>query len=166
MFGSDILDVAVGLIFVYLLVSLIVSAATELIAGWLGWRANKLKDGIENLINSPGPKDWAQCLYDHPMIQGMSPLPTKIFCLFGKKLCPVPPGPSYISSRAFSGALLDLVQKEAPILRSVANDLQGLLNSASALDTSAADIKHGVLLVATNIPFTSPPTALEARLRA
>jgi hypothetical protein len=48
MFGSDILDIAVGLVFVYLLASLIVSAATELIAGWLGWRANKLLDGIRN----------------------------------------------------------------------------------------------------------------------
>ena len=35
MFGSTTLDVVVGLIFIYLLASLIVTAATELIAGWL-----------------------------------------------------------------------------------------------------------------------------------
>lgn len=65
MFGSDILDVAVGLVFVYLLVSTI----TELFAGCLGWRADKLLDGIRNLINSPGAKDWAQELYEHPLIK-------------------------------------------------------------------------------------------------
>jgi hypothetical protein len=75
MFGSDMLDVAVGLVFVYLMVS----SVTELLAGWLGWRADKLLDGIRNLINSPDAKDWAKQLYEHPVIQGMSPLPTKVF---------------------------------------------------------------------------------------
>ena len=35
MFGSAILDVAIGLIFVYLIVSLMVTAVTELIASGL-----------------------------------------------------------------------------------------------------------------------------------
>ena len=65
MFGSTVLDVVVGLIFIYLLASLIVTAATELLAGWLSWRAAKLWDGIRNLINSPQAEDWARKLYDH-----------------------------------------------------------------------------------------------------
>jgi hypothetical protein len=34
MFGSTILDAAIGLVFIYLLVSLVISAANEIIAGF------------------------------------------------------------------------------------------------------------------------------------
>jgi hypothetical protein len=43
MFGSTILDVAIGMVFVYLLLGLIVTAASELIAAALNWRANTLR---------------------------------------------------------------------------------------------------------------------------
>jgi len=42
MFGSTIVDTAIGLIFVYLLVSLVVSAANELLAALFKWRAGNL----------------------------------------------------------------------------------------------------------------------------
>ena len=35
MFGSEVIEVVIGLVFVYLLLSLIVTAVTELISGWL-----------------------------------------------------------------------------------------------------------------------------------
>src|SRR5204863_2018732 len=50
MFGSSILDLAIGLIFVFLVVSLIVTAVSELIASWLKWRATNLEQGIRNLL--------------------------------------------------------------------------------------------------------------------
>ena len=50
MFGSSILDLAIGLIFVFLVVSLIVTAVSELIASWLKWRATNLEEGIRNLL--------------------------------------------------------------------------------------------------------------------
>ena len=45
MFGSSILDLAIGLIFVFLVVSLIVTAVSELIASWLKWRTTNLEEG-------------------------------------------------------------------------------------------------------------------------
>src|SRR5215469_16047489 len=131
MFGSDILDVAVGLVFVYLLASLIVSTVSELLAGWLGWRADKLLDGIRNLINSPGAKDWAKELYEHPLIKGMSPIPTRVFVIGKFKLVPPAPGPSYIPARTFSTALLGLVQKSQPVIQQVVNGLQAILSLAN-----------------------------------
>lgn len=166
MFGSDTLDIVVGLVFVYLLASLIVSATTELIAGWLGWRANKLFDGIKNLLNSPQGQDWAQMLYNHPLIQGLLPLPTKTFAIGKFKLAPLPPGPSYIPPRAFSSALLDLIQNLQPTVGNVAKELQGALNAASGPGTSASDVKSAILLIARSIPVASPPSGLEARLSA
>jgi hypothetical protein len=166
MFGSDILDIAVGLVFVYLLASLIVSTITELFAGWLGWRADKLLDGIRNLINSPGAKDWAQELYEHPLIKGMSPLPTKVFAIGKFQLAPQAPGPSYIPARAFSAALVGLIQNSQPTVVLVTNALQGILRLASDPHTSAADIKKAILQIADNVPVTSPPGALDLRIKA
>ena len=163
MFGSDILDVAVGLVFVYLLASLIVSTVTELLAGWLGWRAAQLLDGIRNLINSPGAKDWAKDLYEHPFIKGMSPLPTKV-SLF--KLVPPAPGPSYIPARTFSAALIGLIQNSQPVIQQVANALQGILKTATDPHSSVADVKKSVLQSAGNVPLATPPGALELRIRA
>jgi hypothetical protein len=166
MFGSDVLDVAVGLVFVYLLASLIVSTVTELLAGWLGWRADKLLDGIRNLINSPGAVDWAQKLYEHPLIKGMSPLPTKVFAIGKFQLAPLAPGPSYIPARTFSTALLGLIQNSQPAIEQVARELQEILKLATDPHTSAADVKRAVLQIAGNVPLASPPRALDQRIRA
>ncbi|HEV7508857.1 MAG TPA: hypothetical protein VGS07_28515 [Thermoanaerobaculia bacterium] len=109
MFGSIVLEVAIGVVFVYLLLSLIVTAVTELISSWLRLRSTNLWDGIRNLLDSDGATQWAAKLYDHPLIQGLSPLPPK---------APKKPataarvvGPSYIPSRTFAVALLDVLKE-------------------------------------------------------
>src|SRR6187401_2812735 len=69
MLGSSIIDVAIGLVFVYLLLSLMVTASSEMIAAWLKRRHNNLWEGIVNLL---GPHQ-ADKLYEHPLIRGLSP---------------------------------------------------------------------------------------------
>ena len=49
MFGSQILEIAMGLIFVFLLFSIICSTLNEALAGILDLRARTLKQGIEKL---------------------------------------------------------------------------------------------------------------------
>ena len=68
MFGSQILEVAMGMIFVYLLLSLMCSALSELIEGVLKRRAKYLEEGIRNLLNDPGT---ATKLYQHPLIKAL-----------------------------------------------------------------------------------------------
>ena len=53
MFNSSVLDVAVGLLFVYLLLGLICTTANEWIARALRSRAETLKQGIRGLLNAP-----------------------------------------------------------------------------------------------------------------
>ncbi len=60
MLGSTILEVAIGMIFVYLLVSLILTALTELISTYFRLRANTLWDGIRNMLDSPDAIEWAK----------------------------------------------------------------------------------------------------------
>ncbi len=113
MFGSAILDVAVGLIFVYLVVSLMVTAVTELISSRLRWRAATLYLGIQNLLDSPGTQTWAAKLYAHPLIQGLSPLVTKpVTDAAAAAKANANGGPSYIPSRTFAVALLDTLRED------------------------------------------------------
>jgi hypothetical protein len=156
MFGSTTLDVVIGLIFIYLLVSLIVTAATELIAGWLSWRADKLWDGIRNLINSPEAGDWAQKLYDHPLIRGLSPLPTKGVSVANIILAPAAKGPSYIPAHSFSTALLDMVQNVEPTIAVVKKGLQDLLEKVSTSNLSTSAVKSEVLSLKNTIAASTP----------
>jgi hypothetical protein len=50
MFGNGLVEVAIGMTFVYLLLSLISSVLNEWIAGLLGMRARNLEEGIRNFF--------------------------------------------------------------------------------------------------------------------
>lgn len=93
MFNSGILDVAIGIVFIYLLVSLIVSAVNEFCAALLKMRGRVLWQGISNLLPAGAKGDYAKKVYDHPLIGGLARSNR----------------PSYIPSRTFALALLDVV---------------------------------------------------------
>jgi hypothetical protein len=108
LFGSTILDVAIGLIFVYLLLAIICTSLNEWIAGVFGLRAKTLELGIRQLLDrQPKParpgdpatastdKDWLIAeFYRHPLVTGMKK---------GDE------HPSYIPARTFATTLMDIV---------------------------------------------------------
>ena len=49
MFGSDMLEVAIGVIFVYVVLSLACTAFNEIVARMMALRSKTLEDGIRNL---------------------------------------------------------------------------------------------------------------------
>src|ERR1700733_1243947 len=73
MFGSTILDVAIGLIFSFLAISLFTSALVEAINSLLQLRAVNLKSGIMALVNDPKFDDLAERLYQHALISPLGP---------------------------------------------------------------------------------------------
>src|ERR1700722_9956908 len=73
MFGSTIVDVAIGLIFSFLALSLFTSATVEAINSLLQLRAVNLKSGIMALVNDPGFTDLAKRLYEHPLVSPLGP---------------------------------------------------------------------------------------------
>src|SRR6201986_1812878 len=73
MFGSTILDVAIGLIFSFLAISLFTSATVEAINSLLQLRAVNLKSGIMALVNDPKFEDLAEKLYEHALIRPLGP---------------------------------------------------------------------------------------------
>jgi len=71
MFGSQILEVAIGLIMVFLLVSLILTAVRETIEAWTRTRARDLERAIAELLDDHTGDGLRKKLYEHPLIYGL-----------------------------------------------------------------------------------------------
>src|SRR4051812_17176205 len=73
--GSAALDVAIGLVFVYLAASLVCSALNETVESMLKNRSKDLENGIRELLaNESGSSkgiDMVQAIYDHPLISSL-----------------------------------------------------------------------------------------------
>jgi hypothetical protein len=104
--GSQVLEVALGLVFIYFVFSLVCSALQELVSTILGWRAEHLERGLRQMLHGElsGERAVIDDLLDHPRIQEL----TK-----SSKLRKTKPLPSYISARTFSLTLLDTVAPPA-----------------------------------------------------
>ncbi|MGZ3628336.1 MAG: hypothetical protein ACXVDN_11775 [Ktedonobacteraceae bacterium] len=101
MFGSYILDIAIGLVFVYMLLSLLCSTINEqVITRILSLRAKTLEAGIQSMLD--GNADLTKEVYANSLIQGLSQTTHS-----GKTR-----NPSYIPSNIFAQAVLalDVVQ--------------------------------------------------------
>jgi hypothetical protein len=102
MSSLSLLDVAIAMVFFFLLLSLVCSAANEIFAALLQTRARFLERGIRRLLVTD---EFAAKLYNHPLIDSLS---DEVDTLFKKVHKPLP---SYISSRTFALAMMDLINK-------------------------------------------------------
>jgi hypothetical protein len=140
MFGSFILDVAVGMVFIYLLLSLVASGINEILASIIQSRAANLERGLRSLLSgdsiAAGPLTLVDNLYDHGLIRGLYPDPVKDLNdnsplgrltrlrLWLQRFVGMAPAkaiavvknplllPSYIPARTFALALIDLLNKD------------------------------------------------------
>jgi hypothetical protein len=96
MFGSGAIDVAIGLAFVFALLSLICSSLTEMVSQILRWRARTLEMGIRSLISDQATRD---AFYSHPLIKSLGKETER-----GETV-----HPAYIPARLFALVLLDVV---------------------------------------------------------
>lgn len=101
MFGSAILDVAMGLVFAFLMISLVTSAVTEGVASALAWRANTLLQGVKDLLNDPQFNGLALKLYNHAAVNARSTGSAQSQSELTAK-------PSYIDAKQFATALIDV----------------------------------------------------------
>jgi hypothetical protein len=153
MFGSNILDVAIGLALIFLLLSLVASGVREAVEAVIKSRAVELERGIRTLLNDPRGEHVARAFYEHPLIYSLyhdefEPAERRFR---GRNL------PSYIPARNFAVAILDMVtrgvntgvyaaQQTAPVL-----SIEGLRSSVRRLPSpfvqravlSAIDNAHG-----------------------
>jgi len=88
-----VLDIAIGLSFLYLLLALLCTTLNETVAGWLQIRGKTMAKGIERMLADP---ELAKAVYRHPLIKKLAPDEEN-------------PLPSYIPSDKFALALMDIV---------------------------------------------------------
>jgi hypothetical protein len=104
MFGSDVLDVGIGMSLLFLMMSLIATAVREAIEGYMKSRSSDLEKGLREMFDERKPGDFSGLvgtLYNHPLI---SSLYRDTLEKAQKKGLP-----SYIPSKTFVAALLDIV---------------------------------------------------------
>jgi len=92
MFGSTILDVAIGMVFVYSVFSMVATKINDIVASWLKWRAKSLQDGIRTLLADP---ELANKVWNHSLVQGLVGKNRKV--------------PSYIPPNTLALALFDAI---------------------------------------------------------
>jgi hypothetical protein len=96
---NPLIDLAISLMFIYLLFSMIVTAVSELISQTLNKRGHFLKDSLKEVFNdSVYNKEFTELLYAHPMIDRMKETQTRL--------------PSYLSSETFAQTLIDVIGRE------------------------------------------------------
>jgi hypothetical protein len=126
MTGSVILDVAIGMTFIYLTCSVLCSTVVEFISGKLNWRSDQLEEGVRKLLADDSPEGSAMSkiaedVLGHSLIAQLAPHEDA--------------KPSYIPSRTFALALFDTIKRPAA---TAAPAKAPLIGSSDALPASAA----------------------------
>jgi hypothetical protein len=91
MFGSAVLEIALGLVFLYFFFSTICSAIYEAISQILQMRGRQLETTIKQMLNDP---ELAAAFFGHPLIEPLAKNESK---------------PSYIEPGTFSRVLVDIL---------------------------------------------------------
>src|ERR1700754_4051725 len=101
--GSPILDVAIGLSFVFFLLAVIASAVTEGVAWAMKLRAKMLREGLEGML---GDKDLVKEIFQHPLIRTelVRDETPKAAAVAEESSGSQERGPSYIAPRNFAKA--------------------------------------------------------------
>ncbi len=171
-----VLDVALGLIFVYMALGLIASEVQEIISTMLQWRAEHLKYSIEQLLAGGDSADrriasrLADQLYNSPMVRDLNYEAQGIIARSARQILHVigrayrilsrtrnifgsqTSGPSYIPSDAFATTLIDTLQLEGLQKSVVEARLKRLLQErimlplGDTLHTLRAAVGDGALL--------------------
>ncbi len=130
MFGSNIIDVAIGLILVFFLLSVISSRINDLVAEWMQWRSKDLERGVRQLLGDP---ELADKVWNHPLVRGLSGHTDK--------------KPTNIPPNTFALALFDAVApggNHPDALQSLRTEALGLPEgSARRALVSMIDAAHG-----------------------
>jgi hypothetical protein len=125
MFGSNILEVVIGMIFAFLLLSMVCSAVNEFIEALVKNRAKDLEKGIAELLGDPeNTSKFIDSLYNHGMVNS----------LFKGSYPPDSKGdlPSYIPAQNFALAVMDLVKNPPPTMVKLPPNLDSALKNIQA----------------------------------
>ncbi|MBD1860927.1 MULTISPECIES: hypothetical protein [Trichocoleus] len=175
-----VLDIAIGLIFIYLILSLLASEIQELIATLLQWRAVHLKKSIEVLLTGgegteeKDVRDFADRLYSNPLIKNINQEAKGWAENFFRSITWVissaigrgrsifggskRSGPSYINAETFTTTLLET--SGIPVLVQKLSELKLEEFIQTNLQTAIAEAQGAIYAPSVTVP-TDTTTALE-----
>ena len=162
LFGSAILEVAIGLLFLYFVLSMICSGMVELLASWLKWRSRNLEFALGNLLTDT---DLLKTVINDPLIRAMGQSSSDQRGQERDALR-LEGNPSYIGSSTFALAVLHTLARAGAAPTDWTLDLGQVRQNALALaQTTGNDAKRltGEALV-TLIEQTREPTEVAAAL--
>lgn len=115
MFGLTVLDVAIGLIFIYLIFSLICTAVREMLASMTNARMRNLAQGIKNLLGTKADDFYSHGLIKSLYEKGRKPsyIPQATFALATVEVLAEGNANDFAAVRAAINALPDKTVKQA-----------------------------------------------------
>jgi len=125
MFNSTVLDIVIGLVFIYLLYSLLATIIQEIIATYRNLRAGILKKGIARMLDDESKGVYLSIqFYKHPLIKYLGE----------NKRNGKPGEPAYLTAQNFAKVLIDLLrgdnfqpgQSQNPLIQQSINDKKTL----------------------------------------
>lgn len=140
MAGFETLEIVIGIVFVYLLFSTLVTLLVEYVSILFKLRANNLRKIVNRALDDEDKTSFSEAFYSHPMIKYL-----------GKKKGSQP---SYIGSDKFAKAVLDLIRTDG----NIAN-----LGTTSSLDNNQlSNAIDGVAIIGTETKTLLKSFAKEA----
>ena len=150
MTGSGVIDVAIGLVVSFFLLSLVCSGLNEFVAGLFNLRGRFLSESLEKLL---GP-ELRKKLYDHALIRGLSRMDVPT-ASSGTEPKEPRKKPSYIPPKTFAVALQALLAEEARLGKQVAAETDParsmMLKVKSGLQHVDAGVKDALTAVTADV---------------
>jgi hypothetical protein len=149
MFGSVVLEIAMGLILIYVFLALLVTTVTEFISRAISMRSKQLENGIRDLLNDPSGSGLAKEIFNHPLIKQLEKGATDD-TVNGKNKH------KHISSHHFALALFDIIAPagDKPNSFDEVRDMVGKMENASVkksllnlVDAADNDLTRARLMV-------------------
>src|ERR1700752_1047285 len=100
LFNSTVLEVAIGIVFIYLLLSILCTSANEWVAALTRRRGEMLRKGIHQLLEDQplkeggDPNEFLKAFYAHPLISSL---------MHDKR------HPAYLAPRTFVAVITDIL---------------------------------------------------------
>jgi hypothetical protein len=97
--NTSLIELLISLVFIFLLLSIIVSSISELLGNYVNSRGVFLKKALNDVLNDSNyNKNFSELLYDHPQVDLLKRTQERL--------------PSYIPSKIFAETLIDVIGRE------------------------------------------------------
>ena len=148
MLSMPIIEIAIGLVFAFVLLSILCSIINEWVANALSLRSRNLKKTVSKLLSDPNMKGLSTKVFAHPLIKNATE--SEI-------------GPAYISSNTFAKVLIDVLDQNSEMAVKIAKDKTSLVNAIDAASLPSDDVKKIIKSLIDDV--TNPIERLQDNLK-